>query len=104
VLLAELLIVVGGWVFSPSAATIIAAPLPTGSVTNTAALGAILYTRYAFFFEIAGMVLLVAMIGAIVLTLRHKAYVRRQSISAQVSRDPALAIEVRKVPSGRGLS
>src|SRR5581483_3929952 len=80
VLLAELLIVLGGWAFAPGATTVIAAPLPAGAVTNTAALGAILYTRYAFFFGIAGMVLLVAMIGAIVLTLRHKAYVRRQSI------------------------
>ena len=104
VLLGELLLVLGGWAFAPSAASIIGAPVPTGPVTNTAALGAILYTRYAFFFEIAGLILLVAMIGAIVLTLRHKEYVKRQSISAQVARSPATAIEVRKVPTGRGLS
>jgi NADH-quinone oxidoreductase subunit J len=103
VLLAELLIVLGGWVFSSSAPQIIAAPFPGTDVTNTAAIGAILYTRYAFLFEIAGLVLLVAMIGAIVLTLRHKPYVKRQSIAEQVSRTPASAIEVRKVPSGRGL-
>jgi NADH-quinone oxidoreductase subunit J len=103
VLLAELLIVVGGWVFAPTAAQIIASPFPAANVTNTAAIGAILYTRYAFVFEIAGMVLLVAMIGAIVLTLRHKPYVKRQSIASQVARS-ASAIEVRKVPSGRGLS
>jgi NADH-quinone oxidoreductase subunit J len=106
VLLAELLIVLGGWAFAPavSQAVVVAPVLPAGVATNTAALGAILYTRYAFFFEIAGLVLLVAMIGAIVLTLRHRPYVKRQSIAAQVARTPATAMEVRKVPTGRGLS
>src|SRR5688500_2164413 len=73
VLLGELLIVLGGWAFAPSASSVIAAPIPTANISNTAALGAILYTRYAYFFEVAGLILLVAMIGAIVLTLRHKA-------------------------------
>jgi NADH-quinone oxidoreductase subunit J len=104
VLLAELILVLGGWVFAPNATTIIAAPFPASTVSNTVAIGQILYTRYAFFFEIAGLILLVAMVGAIVLTLRHKPYVKRQSIAAQVSRDPVSAIEVRKVASGRGLS
>jgi NADH-quinone oxidoreductase subunit J len=104
VLLGELVLVLGGWAFAPNAATIIAAPIPSGGVTNTVALGQILYTRYAFLFEVAGMILLVAMIGAIVLTLRHRPAVKRQSIAAQVSRTPATAIEVRKVPSGRGLT
>jgi NADH-quinone oxidoreductase subunit J len=104
VLLAELVIVLAGSVFSPGAPTVVAIPASGSGVTNTAALGAILYTRYAFFFEIAGMILLVAMIGAIVLTLRHRTYVKRQSIAEQVARTPALAIEVRKVPTGRGLS
>jgi NADH-quinone oxidoreductase subunit J len=104
VLLAELFIVLGGWAFAPNAPTIIAAPNPGGNVTNTVALGQILYTRYAFFFEIAGLILLVAMIGAIVLTLRHRVAVKRQSIAAQVARSPATAIEVRKVQSGRGLT
>jgi NADH-quinone oxidoreductase subunit J len=63
----------------------------------------VLYTRYVYFFEAAGMILLVAMIGAIVLTLQHKARVRRQSISAQVSRTPAMSIEVLKVRTGQGL-
>jgi NADH-quinone oxidoreductase subunit J len=104
VLLGELLIVLGGWVFAPTAPTVIAAPVPATGISNTAALGAILYTRYAFFFQLAGLILLVAMIGAIVLTLRHKAYVRRQSVAAQVARTPATAIDIRKVPTGRGLS
>src|SRR5262245_32340720 len=101
VLLAELLVVLGGWYFAPEATAAPVAPL-TAAPTNTAALGAILYTRYILLFQAAGMVLLVAMIGAIVLTLRHKAGVKRQSIAAQVAR-PAI-IDIRKVEPGSGLS
>ena len=100
VLLAELLVVLGGWVFAPSTAMHVVVPI-TGNITNTAALGDVLYTRYIFFFQVAGMVLLVAMVGAIVLTLRHKPNVKRQSIAEQVGRSQV--IEVRKVESGRGL-
>ena len=71
--------------------------------TNTQALGLILYTKYSYYFQAAGLVLLVAMIGAIVLTLRHKPYVRRQDISVQVARNPATAIEIRKVQPGQGI-
>jgi NADH-quinone oxidoreductase subunit J len=102
VLLAELLVVLGGWAFAPDTALHVTVPI-SGGVSNTAALGAVLYTRYIFFFEAAGMVLLVAMVGAIVLTLRHKPNVKRQSIADQVARTPATAIEVRKVESGRGI-
>jgi NADH-quinone oxidoreductase subunit J len=101
VLLAELLIVLGGWVFAPEATT--AASAPVTAVSNTEALGLLLYTRYVYFFQAAGMVLLVAMVGAIVLTLRHRPNVKRQSIADQVARTPATAIEVRKVESGRGI-
>jgi len=100
VLLAELLIVLGGWYFAAEATTAPVAPVTT--MTNTAALGTILYTRYILLFQATGMVLLVAMIGAIVLTLRHKAGVKRQSIAAQVAR-PAI-VDIRKVESGRGLT
>jgi NADH-quinone oxidoreductase subunit J len=101
VLLAELLIVLSGWYFAPEATTVPVAPtLP--STTNTAALGAILYTRYILLFQAAGLVLLVAMIGAIVLTLRHKPGVKRQSIAVQVAR-PAI-VDIRKVESGSGLT
>ena len=104
VLLAELLIGLGGWVFAPDAVTTVAAPIPrSGTVSNTAALGEILYTRYVYFFQAAGLILLVAMVGAIVLTLHHKPNVKRQSIADQVARTPATAIEIRKVESGRGL-
>jgi NADH-quinone oxidoreductase subunit J len=102
VLLAELLVVLGGWAFAPEAT--VAAPIPAhAAVSNTAAIGAILYTRYAYFFQTAGLILLVAMVGAIVLTLRHKPNVRRQTIARQVGRTPATSIEVRKVESGRGI-
>ena len=103
VLLAELLIVLGGWVFSPGLSQTIVVPIPgVGGLSNTAALGQILYTRYIFFFQAAGMILLVAMVGAIVLTLRHKVGVKRQSIAEQNARSQV--IEVRKVQSGRGLT
>jgi NADH-quinone oxidoreductase subunit J len=73
-------------------------------VTNTEALGHVLYTRYIYFFQAAGLILLVAMIGAIVLTLRHKPNINRQDISRQVARTREDAIEVVKVKSGQGLS
>lgn len=104
VLAAELIIVAGGYVFSPELGTVIAQPTPDlADRHNTAALGDILYTDYIYFFQIAGLVLLVAMIGAIVLTLRHKEGVKRQSIPAQVARTPATAIEIRKVESDKGI-
>ena len=103
VLLAELLLVVGAWAIGPEVVKGVAAPIP-GGVTNTEALGLVLYTRYVYFFQAAGVILLVAMIGAIVLTLHHKPQVRRQNIAEQVARNRAAAIEVVKVKSGQGLS
>ena len=78
------------------------APIPTAGsgITNTEAIGRVLYTQYVYFFQGAGLILLVAMIGAIVLTLRHKEGVKRQSIAAQVARGPKTAVEVVKVASG----
>jgi len=102
IFLAELLLVVGAWVIGPHVAGAIAVPIPT-NVTNTEALGLVLYTRYVYFFEAAGMILLVAMVGAIVLTLHHKERAKRQSIPAQNARTPAMSIEVLKVKSGQGL-
>jgi NADH-quinone oxidoreductase subunit J len=82
----------------------VAQPIPDlAARSNTAALGDILYTDYLYYFQIAGLVLLVAMIGAIVLTLRHKPNVKRQSIPAQVARTPATAIEIKKVEKGKGI-
>jgi NADH-quinone oxidoreductase subunit J len=98
----ELLLVAGGWVINPATVKQITAAIPT-NVSNTEALGLVLYTKYIHYFQIAGMVLLVAMIGAIVLTLRHKAKVKRQDINVQNARTPELAMAVRKVTSGQGL-
>lgn len=104
ILAAELLIVAGGYAFAPNIGSQIAQPTPDPVTRhNTAALGDILYTDYIFAFQAAGMILLVAMIGAIVLTLHHKANVKRQNITAQVTRTPETAIEIKKVETGRGL-
>ena len=104
ILAAELIVVIGGSVLAPEAASSITMPIPNPAVrTNTAALGDVLYTNYVYFFQLAGMVLLVAMIGAIVLTLRHRTNVKRQDISRQVARTPETAVEVVKVKSGQGL-
>lgn len=102
VFLAELLLVAGGWAINPTIAKAITAPIP-GNISNTEALGLVLYTKYLPYFQLAGLVLLVAMIGAIVLTLRHKPSVKRQSIPVQNARTKQAAMDVRKVPSGQGL-
>ncbi|WP_419317200.1 NADH-quinone oxidoreductase subunit J [Caulobacter sp. ErkDOM-E] len=73
-------------------------------VSNTEAIGRVLYTDYAFFFQLAGLVLLVAMIGAIVLTLRHKPGVKRQDISKQVARSPKTGMELVQIKPGEGIS
>ncbi len=105
VFLIELVLVVGTWAIAPNVSQAIASPIPPiASTSNTEALGHVLYTRYVYFFQAAGVVLLVAMIGAIVLTLRHKPAVKRQSISDQVARNKASAIEIVKVRPGQGLS
>jgi NADH-quinone oxidoreductase subunit J len=104
ILLVELALVLGTWTITPEALQLVAAPTPdAAAVTNTEALGRILYTRYIYFFQAAGMILLVAMIGAIVLTLRHRAGVRRQNVSDQVARGRD-AVELRKVRPGQGLT
>jgi len=104
ILAAELIVVTGGYVFSPKIGAAAGQPIPDlAQRSNTAALGDIIYTDYLYFFQIAGMVLLVAMIGAIVLTLRHKPNVKRQSVPAQNARTLETAIEIKKVPSGKGI-
>jgi NADH-quinone oxidoreductase subunit J len=96
----ELGYVAVGWSRSPDAA---AAAAPSGAISNTAALGRVLYTQYFFFFQAAGLILLTAMVGAIVLTLHHRVGVKRQNVAEQVARNPATAVEVRKVPSHVGI-
>ncbi|BBL53438.1 NADH:ubiquinone oxidoreductase subunit J [Bartonella quintana] len=100
----ELIFVFVSSYFSPVLRTHVTQPMPNlAQRTNTQALGDILYTDYVFYFQVAGIILLVAMIGAIVLTLRHKSGVRRQSIAVQVSRTVANAIEIKQVESGKGI-
>ncbi len=104
ILLVELVLVLGAWAVTPEAGTAAGVPmLPPDQMTNTRALGEVLYTKYIYLFQAAGLVLLVAMIGAIVLTLRQREGVRRQNISVQVSRPRRTAIEVKDVPSQSGI-
>jgi NADH-quinone oxidoreductase subunit J len=102
-LLVELVLIVGAWVASPDLAVQAPTPPPV-DISNTEAIGLILYTRYVYLFEAAGLILLVAMVGAIVLTLHHKRAVRRQSVAAQVARTREESVELVEVESGRGLS
>ncbi len=104
VLLAELLIVLGGWTLAPEAAAGGSAPAPAPeSISNTEALGQLLYTHYFYLFQASGVVLLIAMIGAIVLTFRRRPGVRRQDIADQLRRNPENSVEVRKIEPGRGI-
>jgi NADH-quinone oxidoreductase subunit J len=100
IVLVELILVVGVWTVAPQ--TVLSTPTP-GGLSNTAAIGQVLYTQYVYLFQAAGFVLLTAMIGAIVLTLRHKPNVRRQVIADQNARTRASAIDLKKVPSRAGV-
>ncbi len=102
IFLVELLLVVGAWAIDPGILAKPVAAIPA-NVSNTQALGQVLYTKYIYFFQASGLVLLVAMIGAIVLTLRHKEGVKRQDIAAQNARTKETAMEVVKQPSGVGV-
>lgn len=102
VLLAELAIVYAGWSFAPDYKSNMNNAIPEG-VSNTEALGALIYTNYVFAFQIAGLVLLVAMIGAIVLTHRQRPGVRRQKIAEQNARKREDAMQVVKVQPGAGV-
>jgi len=102
ILLMQLGMVFGPWEFSDTAQSLRAAPTPTDT-HNTAALGLILYDQYFLLFQLSGLILLVAMIGAIVLTLRHRKDVKRQNVLEQMWRDPADAMELKDVKPGQGL-
>jgi NADH-quinone oxidoreductase subunit J len=104
ILVIELVMVVFPWPIGPNVLHAITAPIPPiARMLNTEALGHVLYTRYVYFFQASGVVLLVAMIGAIVLTLHHRPSVKRQNVAKQVARTKATAVEVVKVRSGQGL-
>jgi NADH-quinone oxidoreductase subunit J len=101
IILMQLAIAFGTWDFSEGAMERLAAP--AGTADNTRALGVLLYDRYFLLFQLAGLVLLTAMIGAIVLTMRHRTDVKRQDVLAQMFRDPAKAMELKDVKPGQGL-
>jgi NADH-quinone oxidoreductase subunit J len=105
IFLIELVLVVGGWVVNPALLRLpMTAVPPPDQLTNTEAIGRVLYTQYFYFFQAAGLILLVAMVGAIVLTLRERVGVRRQVVARQVARTPEEAVELRKVPSRQGVA
>lgn len=100
----ELVLVAGTWVIGPGITSAVRSPIPPGGqVTNTEVIGRVLYTTYVHYFELAGVILLVAMIGAIVLSVRHRTNAKRQNIAAQNARNKQSAIEVRKVRTGQGI-
>lgn len=104
VFLAQLVMVFGVWRTADGMVALRQAPLPEpGERHNTAALGDLIYDDYIHLFQVAGLILLVAMIGAIVLTLRHRPNVKRQDVLAQMYRDPAKAMELKDVKPGQGL-
>ncbi|MBL8676058.1 MAG: NADH-quinone oxidoreductase subunit J [Alphaproteobacteria bacterium] len=103
VLLTELILTGIGWHTSPEAFDFTTAPVTSLNVSNTQALGNLLYTHYALAFQGAGLILLVAMIGAIVLTLRHQEGVRRQEVGDQQARQAKESLRLVDIPSGSGV-
>ena len=104
VLLMQFAMIFGTWQFSEGVEIRLGAPTPDAAeVHNTAAIGQLIYDDYILLFQAAGLILLVAMVGAIVLTLRHRTYVKRQDVLAQMYRDPATAMELKDVKPGQGL-
>jgi NADH-quinone oxidoreductase subunit J len=102
ILLVELVLVGGTWALREEP-SIVAAPVAVAELTNTEALGRVLYTEYFYHFQIAGLILMVAIIGAITLTLRSREGVKRQDIGRQVHRRPAETLELKKVRPGSGV-
>ena len=102
VLLMQIAIGVGVWTVADGAEGLRQAVAPT-EIENTRALGMLIYDRYFLLFQLAGLILLVAMIGAILLTLRHRKDIKRQNVLAQMWRDPAKAMELKDVKPGQGL-
>ncbi|GFZ79613.1 NADH-quinone oxidoreductase subunit J [Elstera cyanobacteriorum] len=104
ILLIELLLVLGSWAVSPDAGSaLVASAANVGGPTNAHALGRLIYTHYALLFQSAGLILLIAMIGAIVLTLRERVGVKRQNVARQIARRRDEAVAVVKVESGKGI-
>ncbi len=105
IVLGELMALFGAWNVQGAIGTARpAAPIPDpATATNTEAIGRVLYTEYVFYFEMVGIILLTAMVGAIVLTFRQRKNVKRQNVADQVARTRATSIEVKKVETGKGI-
>jgi len=104
ILLAELVMVIGGWSLEPGLVAVASSPVPPlTEFSNTEAIGVILYTEYAYLFQAAGLILLVAMIGAIVLTHRVRENVRKQRIPDQLARRAEETVVLQKVNPGEGI-
>jgi NADH-quinone oxidoreductase subunit J len=103
ILVMQIAIGVGVWTPAPEAEGLRQAVAPGLEVENTQALGLLIYDRYFLLFQLAGLILLVAMIGAILLTLRHRKDIKRQNVLQQMWRDPAKAMELKDVKPGQGL-
>ena len=101
IVLMQMAIAFGTWGYSPGVEMRLLAPVPDAQ--NTGALGLLIYDQYIILFQLAGLILLVAMIGAITLTLRHRVDIKRQNVMAQMMRDPATAMELKDVKPGQGL-
>ena len=98
----ELIIVIGGWKYKPDLVTAMSLNIDK-DISNTHSIGYVLYTDYVHIFQLSGMILLVAMIGAIVLTFRHRTGVKRQSYFSQISRERSDSIEILEVQSNKGV-
>ena len=98
----ELIIVIGGWKYKPDLVSSMSLNIDS-SISNTHAIGYVLYTDYIHIFQLSGMILLVAMIGAIVLTFRQRSGVKRQSYFSQISRERSGGVELIDVPSNKGV-
>ena len=100
-ILLELLIVIGGWQYKADLMS--SSTLILSNVSNTQQIGLVMYTDYILYFQLAGVILLVSMIGAILLTFRERTGVKRQSYIKQISRNPSSAIELKDVESNKGV-
>jgi len=100
-ILLELLVVVGGWRYKDNLMS--SSTLELSNISNTHQLGLVMYTDYILYFQLAGIILLLSMIGAILLTFRQRKDVKKQSYFTQISRDPASAVELKEVESNKGV-
>ena len=100
-ILLELLVVVGGWQYKDDLMS--SSTLEVSKISNTHQLGLVMYTDYILYFQLAGIILLLSMIGAILLTFRQRKDVKKQSYFTQISRDPASAVELKEVESNKGV-